>query len=147
MRKIIETTSTLVLWAIWIIGSSLAISDFLFSEISKKILVHLSYIAWSPVMAILVFGSMLLAVRFAKNDTTKKAIANAHKVQWTTEELAQAQSGKMVDLHFAGTGIECQVVAREEVASVLHNENQTMHVTVAPQTAAEQAIALLPQAL
>ena len=48
---------------------------------------------------------------------------------------------------FSGTGIECNVVAREEVAPVLHSENQTLHVTVAAPTAGEQVRALLPQAL
>ncbi|MFM6928149.1 MAG: hypothetical protein ACKOX6_06760 [Bdellovibrio sp.] len=147
MRKIIETISTLALWSLWIVGSSLALSDFFNGTVSQKILVHLSYIAWSPVMAVSVFGSMLFAIRSSKSELVKKSIANEHKVQWTTEELTQAQNGKMVDLHFVGTGIECQVVTRQEAASILHNENQTMHVTVAPQSATEQAIALLPQAL
>ncbi|MGE5085167.1 MAG: hypothetical protein ACM3MG_02640 [Bacillota bacterium] len=145
MRKIIETTSTLVLWVIWIVGSSIAISDFFVNaQISRKILLHLSLIAWSPVMAVGIFAAMLLAVRFSKKETTKKAIPNEHKVQWTTEELSSAQSGKMVDLFFQGTGIECQVVIREEAALVLHNENQTMHVTVA---SSESTITLLPHAL
>ena len=147
MRKIIETTSTLILWAIFIVGSTLAISDFLNAEVSKKVMLHLSFIAWSPVIAVSVFVAMMIAVRSAKTSVAKRIIATEHNIQWSPEEMTQAQTGKLVDLHFSGTGIECNVIAREEVAPVLHSENQTLHVTVAAPTASEQVRALLPQAL
>lgn len=136
MRKIIETVSTILLWAVWIGGSSLAISDFLFNDlISKKILFHLSLIAWSPAIAITLFAGMLVAIRFSKYEAKKKIIASEHTVQWSAEDIANAQSGKVVDLHFAGAGLDSQVVTRDQVATVLHNENQTVHVTVAPVSA------------
>ncbi|QDK37713.1 hypothetical protein DOE51_09010 [Bdellovibrio sp. NC01] len=120
------------MWAVWIGGSSLAISDFLFNDlISKKILFHLSLIAWSPAIAITIFGGMLVAIRFSKYEAKKKTIANEHTVQWSEVDLVNAQSGKVVDLYFAGAGLDSQVVARDQVATVLHNENQTVHVTVA----------------
>jgi hypothetical protein len=147
MRKIIETTSTLALWIVFIVGSSLAVFDYFFNaEAAEKISSHLTLISLAPLFAVLIFGSMLIAVRFSKNDTTKKTIANEHTVQWSAEELAYAQSGKLVDLHFSSTGLACQVVAREEVASILHHENQTVHVTIVPQKSEEPALALLPQA-
>ncbi|WP_413557410.1 hypothetical protein [Bdellovibrio sp. HCB209] len=147
MRKIIETTSTLALWMVFIVGSSIAISDFfLNAEVSELNLAHLSLIAWAPFFAAFIFGAMLIAVRFAKNETTKKAIANEHAIQWTAQDLAAAQTGKVVDLHFASTGLDCQVVTRNEVAEILHIDNQTLHVTVLPQKGDEPALALLPKA-
>ncbi|MDG0815948.1 hypothetical protein [Bdellovibrio svalbardensis] len=145
MRKIIETVSTLALWAVWIIGSSLAVSDFFFdAAMAKKITHHLWIVAWSPLIAFGIFAAMLIAVRRSKHDTTKKTIPSEHTVQWTAEELANAQSGKVVDLYFAGAGLACQVIARHEAALVLHTENQTMHVTV--QTTDETVITLLHKA-
>lgn len=133
MRKIIETTSTLILWAVFIIGSTTAVLDFFFNaDASEMIKSHLSVIALTPLFAVLFLGGMLIAVRFSKFDNTKKTIPSEHTILWTAEDLANAQSGKVVDLHFAGSGLACQVVARAEAATVLHIENQTVHVTVAP---------------
>lgn len=147
MRKTIETLSTLALWAVWLIGSSLAVFDFLSSPaIAEKISQHLWIVASSPLIAISVFTVMLIAVRHSKTDTSKKLIPLEHNVQWTVEDLANAQNGKVVDLYFAGTGLACQVVARNEAASELHIENQTMHVTVSSQTADESVINLLHKA-
>lgn len=146
MRKIIETVSTLILWAVFITGSSLAISEyFLNAEVSKKVSTHVSLVAWSPVIAIVLFGLMLVAIRFSKDETTKKEMPNEHAVQWSTEDLLNAQSGKVVDLHFANTGLACAVVTRNEVADILHSENQTVHVTLVPQMPEESARTLAPQ--
>jgi hypothetical protein len=135
MRKIIETTSTLALWAVWIIGSGFAISEyFLSADVSKKVLLHFSLIAWSPVIAVGMFALMLLAVRYSKDDTTKKSIPSEHAVQWSPEDLANAQNGKVVDLSFVSVGLTCHVNTRDEVAEVLHSENQTVHLKVAAQT-------------
>ena len=136
MRKIIETTSTLALWMVWILGSGFAISEFFNNAaVSKKVVLHFSLIAWSPVIAMVVFGLMLVAVRFSKAETAKKTISNEHDVQWSAEDLANAQNGKVVDLSFVGVGLTCHVQTRDEVAAVLHSENQTVHLTVAAQTA------------
>ena len=132
MRKIIETTSTLALWLVFIVGSGLAISDFFFNkDASDMMMLHLSILALAPAMAIGLFGMMMVSVRSSKNALTKKTMISENPVQWSAEELQAAQSGKMVDLHFQGSGLACTVVAREEAATVLHNENQTTHVTVA----------------
>lgn len=147
MRKIIETVSTLALWAVWIIGSGLAVSEFLTkADVAKKITHHLWIVAWSPLIAIGVFGAMLIAVRLSKNETAKKTIASEHTVQWTSEDLANAQNGKVVDLYFASPGLDCQVVTRQEEAAVLHTENQTMHVTVVAQATDESVVGILQQA-
>ncbi|HEX7673169.1 MAG TPA: hypothetical protein VF412_03310 [Bdellovibrio sp.] len=147
MRKIIETVSTLALWAVWIIGSGMAISDFMHkADVAKKITHHLWIVAWSPLLAIAIFGAMLIAVRLSKQENKKKTIPCEHSVQWSHEELTHAQNGKVVDLYFPAPGLNCQVVAREEVAAVLHSENQTVHVTVAAQTNDESVIGLLHQA-
>lgn len=147
MRKIIETVSTLALWAVWIIGSSMAISDFMHkADVAKKITHHLWIVAWSPLLAIAVFGAMLIAVRLSKKSTAKKTIASEHTVQWSNEELTNAKNGKVIDLYFPAAGLNCQVVSRAEVAAVLHSENQTVHVTVASQATDESVIAILHQA-
>ena len=148
MRKIIETVSTLALWALWIGGSGMAISEFLSSAaVHKKITHHLWIVAWSPLIAIAVFGAMLIAVRLSKHDNTnKKTIPSEHTVQWAEADFVNAQNGKVVDLYFASTGLDCQVVAREEVAAVLHTENQTMHVTVVAQVTDESVVGILQKA-
>lgn len=131
MRKIIETTSTLALWLVFIIGSGLAISDFFFNQdASEMMMLHLSILALAPAMAIALFGMMIFSVRSAKKEQPKKVIHSEHALLWSTEELQNAQTGKIVDLHFQGSGLNCTVIAREEAATVLHNENQTTHVTV-----------------
>lgn len=140
MRKIIETTSTLALWAVWIIGSGYAISEFFFnSAVSKKAMVHFSLISWSPVIAAGIFGLMLLAVRLSKVETTKKTIPSEHSVQWSAEDLINAQNGKVVDLVFPAPGLTCHVQTREDVAAVLHSEKQTVHLKVASPAASESS--------
>jgi hypothetical protein len=140
MRKIIETTSTLALWAVWIIGSGFAISEFFFNDaVSKKAMVHFSLIAWSPVVAVGIFTWMLLAVRFSKTETVKKAIPSEHSVQWSEEDLVNAQNGKVVDLFFPAPGLTCHVKARDEVALVLHSDKQTIHLKVASPTVSESS--------
>ncbi|QLY23853.1 hypothetical protein [Bdellovibrio sp. KM01] len=147
MRKLIETGCTLILWAVFISGSSIAIFDFFFNvEASEKISSHMLVIGWAPFFAVLIFGAMMFLVRVSKYDNTKKAIASEHTVQWSAEELALAQNGKVVDLHFAGAGLACQVVTRDEVAAVLHADNKTVHVTVAAQTTEESVMGLVRQA-
>jgi|GEM_PF-5288365 hypothetical protein len=132
MRKIIETASTLALWAVFIIGSSIAISDFFFAtEASELMKLHLTLVAWAPLVAIVIFGAMLYSVRTSKFELKKKTLPSEHSVQWTAEELMAAQTGKVVDLHFPAPGLACQVVAREEAATVLHAENKTVEVKVA----------------
>ncbi len=148
MRKLIETGSTLALWAVFISGSSIAIFDFFFNaDAAEKITSHLTLISLAPLYAALIFGAMMIVVRFSKFDNTvKKAIPSEHTVQWSAEELLNAQTGKVVDLHFAGAGLACQVVSRDEVAHILHAENKTVHVTVASQTSDESVITLVRQA-
>lgn len=138
MRKIIETTSTLALWLVFIVGSGLAISDFFFNkDASDMMMLHLSILALAPAMAIALFGMMMISVRSAKSQVVKKVMTSEHAVSWSFEELQNAQSGKIVDLHFQGSGLACNVVTREESAAILHNENQTTHVTVALEPATE----------
>lgn len=138
MRKIIETTSTLALWAVWFVGSGYAISEFFFSaDVSKKALAHFTLISWSPVMAVVIFGLMLLAVRLSKTDTTKKTIPSEHSVQWSAEDLLNAQNGKVVDLLFPAPGLACHVKTRDEAATVLHSDNQTVHLKVVSPVASE----------
>lgn len=147
MRKIIETASTLVLWAIFLVGSSLAIADLIFkTENSELILAHLTLISLAPLFAVLIFAAMLIAVRFSKFKLVKRMISSEHQVQWSAEELVHAQSGKMIDLHFPGTGLACHVVPRDNAAEVLHSEMTTVHLKVVPQTSDESVGALLPQA-
>jgi hypothetical protein len=147
MRKLIETGCTLILWAVFISGSSIAIFDFFFSnEAAEKIWAHMAVVGWAPFFAVLIFGSMLFLVRVSKFEHTKKTIPSEHTVQWSAEELLNAQHGKVVDLHFAGAGLACQVVTRDEVASILHAENKTVHVTVAAQTTEESVMGLVRQA-
>jgi hypothetical protein len=140
MRKIIETTSTLALWMVWIVGSGFAISEFFFNDaVSKKAMVHFSLIAWSPAIAVVIFGMMLLAVRLSEDETAKKTIPSEHSVQWSAEDLANAQNGKVVDLLFPAAGLTCHVKTRDEVALVLHSEKQTVHLKVAASTASESS--------
>lgn len=147
MRKIIETASTLVLWTIFIVGSSFAIADLVLkTENSELIMAHLSLISLAPLFAALIFAAMLVSVRFSKFQLMKKTIASEHAIQWSTEELTHAQSGKMVDLHFPGTGLACHVVTRDDAAAVLHSEKTTVHLKVVPQTSDDSVGALLPQA-
>ncbi|WP_413584546.1 hypothetical protein [Bdellovibrio sp. HCB274] len=147
MRKIIETTSTLALWVVFIVGSSLAVFDFFYNkEESLNIINHLTLISLSPLFAVCIFVGMLIVVRFSNYKPVKKTIPCEHAVQWSEFELAQARSGKVVDLHFPAAGLACQVMTRNEVAQVLHSENQTVHVTVTSQHSEEPALALLPQA-
>lgn len=70
---------------------------------------------------------------------------NDHDVQWSAYDLIKAKNGKVVDLHFEGSGLTCSVVTRSEVAEVLHSENQTVYVTLAPPTAEETARELAVQ--
>lgn len=147
MRKLIETGCTLALWAVFISGSSIAIFDFFFNvEAAEKISAHMLVIGWAPFFAVLIFGAMLFLVRVSKYKNTKKSIPSEHSVQWSAQELALAQYGKVVDLHFAGAGLDCQVITRDEVASVLHADNKTVHVTVAAQTGEESVMGLVRQA-
>ncbi|WP_413581898.1 hypothetical protein [Bdellovibrio sp. HCB288] len=146
MRKIIETTSTLALWVVFIVGSSLAIFDFFFNkEEAQNILSHLTLISLSPLFAVCIYVGMLIVVRFSNYKPIKKNISCEHAVNWSEAAFALAQSGKVVDLHFPAAGLNCHVVARNEVATVLHSENQTVHVTVVPQKSEEPALALLSQ--
>ena len=148
MRKIIETVSTLSLWAVWIVGSGLAVYDFILdTEISKSNLQHLSLIAWSPMIAMGLFALMLVAVRFSKNETTKKTMPNEHSLHWSAEDLAKVQNAKLVDLSFLGTGLACHVKTRDVAAAVLHNENHTVHVKVSAKKVDEPSRAFMPQAL
>jgi hypothetical protein len=148
MRKTIETLCTLVLWAIFIVGSCKAVFDFVSkSDDGEMIFAHLKLISIAPVLATIIFVSMLVAVRLSKTQTTKKTMPNEHGAQWSAEELINAQTGKMVDLHFPSTGLACHVVAREKLALVLHSENTTVHLKVVPQSAEEPALALLSQSL
>lgn len=134
MRKIIETASTTALWGVFFCGSSLALADFFFNaQESQKISDHLALLTWAPAIAIAVFAAMLLAVRFSKHVAIKKIIPSEHAIQWTHADLAQAQNGKVVDLHFLGAGLACEIVARDHAALVLHAENQTLYVKVVPQ--------------
>ncbi len=147
MRKIIETVSTTALWVVFLSGSSLALADFFFNaQEAKKISAHLALLAWAPAIAVVVFVAMLLAVRFSKYVATKKTIPSEHALQWTMDDLAQAQTGKVVDLHFVGAGLACEIVTRDQVATVLHAENQTLYVKVVPQNADNSsAVALASQ--
>lgn len=133
MRKIVETTSTLALWAVFIIGSTFALKDFLVfnSDTTELMHLHLNIVVWAPFYAALIYGGMLLSVRLSKFSLVKKTLASEHSVQWTTEEFVAAQSGKVVDLHFPAPGLACQVVAREELISALRSENQVMEIKVA----------------
>ena len=140
MRKIIETTSTLALWMVWIIGSGYAISEFFFNDaVSKKAMLHFSLISWSPVIALGIFGLMLIAVRLSKVETAKKMIPSEHSVQWSAEDLVNAQNGKVVDLIFPAPGLTCHVQTRDEAALVLHSEKQTVHLKVVTPTASESS--------
>ena len=149
MRKIIETVSTFALWAVFIGGSTLAMRDFFFNtQEAEKISAHIALLAWAPAIAIVVFASMLLAVRFSKYVAERKLLVSEHNTHWNEVDLIQAQTGKVVDLHFIGTGLACAVITRDEVAEVLHAENQTMYVKVVPQTADNSsAVALASQRL
>ncbi|MBO9668782.1 MAG: hypothetical protein J7501_18430, partial [Bdellovibrio sp.] len=111
MRKIIETLSTLTLWAVFIVGSGMALFDFFYkTDASEMMMAHLRLISIAPLMAVIIFGSMLVAVRFSKDSKAKKTVPNEHAAQWSVEELANAQTGKVVDLHFPSTGLACHVV-------------------------------------
>lgn len=147
MRKIIETVSTTALWVVFLSGSSLALADFFFNvKEAQKISAHLALLAWAPAIAVVVFVAMLLAVRLSKYVATKKTIPSEHALQWTMDDLAQAQTGKVVDLHFVGAGLACEIVTRDQVATVLHAENQTLYVKVVPQNADNSsAVALASQ--
>lgn len=117
MRKTIETLSTLILWIIWILGSELAISEIINSPTAyKKVIEHLWIVSWSPAIAISVFSFMMVAVWLSKDSTDKKPIPNQHTIKWTDEDILSAQSGKFVDLHFAGSGLDCNVLTRGELA-------------------------------
>ena len=117
MRKTIETTSTLTLWAIWFAGSALAISEILASPTAyTKVIEHLWIVSWSPVIALSVFSFMMLAVWLSKDSTEKKAIPSQHTLEWSDEDLKSAQSGKIIDLHFAGTDLACAVKKRENIS-------------------------------
>lgn len=116
MRKIIETLSTLILWAVWILGSALAISEILASPVAyKKVIEHLWIVSWSPAIAVSVFSFMMVAVWLSKDDTEKKNIPSQHTIKWSDDDFLAAQSGKFVDLHFSGPGLDCSVNARGEV--------------------------------
>lgn len=126
MRKTIETISTLALWVIWFVGSELAISEFLSSHVAhKKVMQHLGIIAWSPVISISVFAFMMLAVWLSKDPRDKKTIPSEHIIKWSKDDLINAKNGKIIDLHFSGSCLDCEVKNREEVAEVLHNEQQS----------------------
>lgn len=146
MRKIIETLSTLVLWAVWIIGSGFAISEFLSSTVVyKKITHHLWIVSWSPGIAFAIFVAMMLAIRNSKEEKTKKIVASEHTIRWSAEELTLAQNEKLIDLRFASPGLDCQVTARDEMDLVSYSEQRSRHLTLAP-THAEPAVGILQKA-
>lgn len=117
MRKTIETTSTLTLWAIWFAGSALAISEILASPTAyTKVIEHLWIVSWSPVIAVSVFTFMMIAVWLSKDSREKKDISCQHTVEWSREDIQNAQSGKVIDLHFSGHGLDCVVKKRDEIS-------------------------------
>ncbi len=125
MRKMIETSSTLALWAVWLIGSGFAVAEFVLSPIiHQKIIQHLWIISWAPGLATFLFTAMMLAIRHSSDPTEKKTIPSQHTVQWTPEDFTNAQTGKIIDLQFPGSGLDCKVQVRSEVAQVLHKESQ-----------------------
>lgn len=144
MRKIIETLSTLLLWTVFIAGSCKAVAEFFSKSVSGEMMwEHLKLISIAPVLAVIIFASMLVAVRFSKFQTAKKTVVNEHAAQWTAEELVLAQTGKVVDLTFPSTGLACHVVARDEAAATIHSENTTVHLKLVPASADENAVALV----
>lgn len=146
MRKIIETLSTLILWAVWTIGSGFAISEFLSSSVAhKKITHHLWVVSWSPGIAFTIFAVMMLVIRYSKDEKTKKRVVSEHTVRWSAEELTLAQNEKLIDLHFASPGLDCRVAIRNEIDLVSYNEQRTRHVTLAP-TNAEPVVGILQKA-
>lgn len=147
MRKTIEILSTLFLWFIFIGGSILAARDLFFSDIeSRKIVEHAILLTWAPIIAVILFVGMLIAIRRSQFELKKKNIPCAHAVQWTGAELLQAKNAKVVDLHFVNSGLTCNVVSRSEVATVLHNESQMVCITITSEVnESDAAVGILAQ--
>ena len=140
MRKIIETTSTLALWAVWLVGSGHAIADLLSEAGLAKGTAHqLSVIAWSPLVAGLVLALMMVAIRLFKASHEKTTHQSEHAPQWSAADFMRAQNSKVVDLSFEGLGLACQVSTRSEAAAVLHNENQIPHTGFTPARTGESS--------
>lgn len=131
MRKIIEFVSTLALWVLWLVGSVLALLElFGNGNNADDLMVLVQQIGVTPIFALVIFLGMMIVVKFGRKPQTltKISLQENHDTKWNQQALQLAQSGRIIDLFFKNSGLACEVLARETVATVLHRD-----LTVKPQ--------------